>query len=99
MRFKQKPYIKVGNKDWETFIPRPPKDATHARMICKDPFRLDESPKSATLPLQDFGCFRGVSGTFSYIRMDHKRKVVKEYPETYYWDGRDVEGIEELMNS
>tara|TARA_Y100001938_G_scaffold37922_1_gene52324 strand:+ start:12958 stop:13257 length:300 start_codon:yes stop_codon:yes gene_type:complete len=97
MRFKAKPYIKVGTKDWETFIPRPPKNATHARMTCIDPHSLSSTPKTATLPLQDFGCFRGVCGEFKYIRMDNKRKVVKVYSETYHWNGRTVDGIEELM--
>lgn len=99
MRFKAKPYIKVGNKDWETFIPRPPKNATHARMTCVDPLSPSSGAKTATLPLQDFGCFRGVRGDFTYLRMDNKRKVVKEYPETYYWNGTSVDGIEQLMDS
>ena len=99
MKFKAKPYIKVGNKDWETFIPRPPKHATHARMTCVDPLSPSSGPKTATLPLHDFGCFRGVCGDFTYLRMDNKRKVVKEYPDTYYWNGTAVDGIEKLMEN
>jgi len=94
-KFKPKPFVKVGNKDWETIIPRPPKHATHARLICYNQTYDNGTPKTATLLIQDFGCFRGVSGDFSYIRMDKKGKVHEEYEGKWYWDGRQVEGAEE----
>ena len=95
-KFKPRPVIKVGTKDWETLIPRPPKHATHAKMVCHNQTYDNGSPKTATLPLQDFGCFQGVSGDFNYIRMDRKGKVSEEYDGTWYWNGTQVEGIEDL---
>ena len=95
-RFKPKPVITVGTKDWRTAIPRPPKHATHARMLCIDPLVRNCTPKHATLPIQDFGCFKGVSGDFSYIRMDKRGKVHEEYEGEWYWDGKEVDGINDL---
>jgi hypothetical protein len=37
-----------------------------------------------------------VSGDFNYIRMDKKGKVHEEYKDFWYWDGYQVEGIEDL---
>ena len=96
MPFKKKPVVIVGRGDWTAEVPRPPKHATHARLMASDPFSSDPTPKQVTLPIQDFGCFMGVSGNFSYIRMNNKRKVLEEYNGEWYWDGREVEGIEEL---
>ena len=96
MAFKKKPVITVGTKDWRVAIPRPPNHATHARMTCVDPFAYDSTPKVATLPIQDFGCFRGVSGEFSYVRMNKSRKVLEEYDGEWTWNGIEVEGIENL---
>ena len=95
-KFKPKPYISVGTKDWRVIIPRPPKHATHARMSCIDSFGSRDTPKVATLPIQDFGCFRGVSGDFSYIRMDKGRRLLEEYEGEWHWDGKEVEGVEKL---
>ena len=90
MPYKSKPYIKVGRGQWETCIPRPPKHATHARMSCVDPSSSDPTPKVSIQALQDFGCYKGVSGDFTYLRMDNKRKVTAEYDGTWYWDGTCV---------
>jgi hypothetical protein len=98
MPFKAKPVVKVGKGDWQVEVPRPPKHATHARMTCVDPFSSDKSPKVATLPIQDFGCFRGVSGDFCYIRMNKSRKILEEYNGEWFWNGRAVEGIENLKD-
>ena len=95
-RFQKKPVVTVGRADWAVDIPRPPKHATHARLTCINATYDNGSPKIATLPLQDFGCFQGVSGDFSYIRMDKKGKVSEEYDGTWYWDGFQVEGIDDL---
>ena len=76
-RFQKKPVVTVGRADWAVDIPRPPKHATHARLTCANATYENGSPKTATLPLQDFGCFQGVSGDFSYIRMD-KNGIVSE---------------------
>lgn len=97
MPFKGKPYIKVG-KPKNVFIPRPPKYATHARMMCTDPLACQDTPKVATLPIKDFDCFKGVTGDFSYVRMDNKRKVKEEYEGTWYWDGYRVPEIQEMIN-
>jgi len=94
MPFKSKPYIKVGRGAWETYIPKPPQHATHARLTCFNQTYDDGRPKTATLPIQDFGCFKGVSGDFSFIRMDNKRKVHEEYEGTWYWDGIKVPEVE-----
>ena len=98
MPFKAKPVVKVGKGDWVVEVPRPPKHATHARMTCVDPFSHDRSPKVATLPIQDFACFRGVAGDFSYIRMNKSRKILEEYNGEWFWNGCVVEGIENLKD-
>ena len=67
-RFQPKPVVTVGSKDWAVDIPRPPKNATHARLICASDTYENGSPKTATLPLQDFGCFQGVSGNNYLVR-------------------------------
>jgi hypothetical protein len=94
MAFKKKSVVTVGTKDWRVTIPRPPRHATHARMDCNDPF--SSTAKTATLPIQDFGCFRGVTGKFHYLRMDNRRKVLEEYDKEWVWNGYEVEGIEDL---
>tara|TARA_Y100001938_G_scaffold55860_1_gene77955 strand:- start:152 stop:454 length:303 start_codon:yes stop_codon:yes gene_type:complete len=99
MAFKKKPYLKVGVKDWQVIIPRPPAHATHARMTMRDEFYDNGQPKQATLPLQDFGCFKGVAGDFHYLRMDKKGKVAQEWEgTTWFWNGYQVSGIDDLMN-
>ena len=91
---KAKPVVTVGTKDWEATIPRPPKHATHARMMASDAFSSDPTPKQVTLPIQDFGCFKGVSGDFYYLRMDKKRKIVQEWEkDLWYWNGYEVENL------
>jgi hypothetical protein len=95
--FKAKPYVKVGKGGWTVIVPRPPKHATHAVLTMHNDLKENGSPKTATLPIQDFGCFKGVSGSFHYIRMDKKRKVHEEYKDTWKWDGKEVEGMEQLL--
>ena len=99
MAFKKKAAVKVGRNDWEVTIPRPPNHATHAVLTCFHQLCDDGTPKTATMPIQDFGCFRGVSGDFSYIRMNNKRKVLEEYEGSWYWDGSQVSGIEQLLDT
>jgi len=96
MPFKTKPTKVVGVKDWQVEIPTPPKHATHARMMASDPSLSDPTPKQVILPIQDFGCFKGVAGEFTYIRQDNKGKVSKEYDGQWFWNGYKVEGIEEM---
>ena len=91
--------VKVGKKDWEVLVPRPPNHATHARMTCVDPTSSDPTPKVATLPIQDFGCFKGVSGEFQYLRMDNKGKIHEEYKDSWFWNGYKVEGIDDLLDT
>ena len=86
MAFKKKAAVKVGTGEWIAIIPRPPKHATHARMMASDPFSSDPAPKQVTLPIQDFGCFKGVTGDFSYLRMDKKGKIHEEYDATFFWN-------------
>ena len=94
-RFKPKPVITVGKNGWAVRVPRPPKHATHVRMVMDEEVDYKGKPKSATLPIQDFGCFRGVSGDFHYIRMDTARRVKQEWKkDSWYWDGCQVPGIE-----
>ena len=97
MPFQAKPYIKVG-KPANTFIPRPPKHATHAVLICHNQTYEDGKPKTATLPIRDFDCFMGVSGDFHYVRMDNKRKLKEKYKGNWYWDGRCVPEIQGIIN-
>ena len=99
MAFKKKSVVKVGKGDWEVEVPRPPNHATHARLECLNDTYENGTPKVATLPIQDFGCFMGVSGDFSYIRMDSRRKVLEEYSGEWYWDGYKVDGIEDLKKT
>ncbi|MAH51911.1 hypothetical protein CMI37_39200 [Candidatus Pacearchaeota archaeon] len=96
MPFKRKPTRIVGKGDWAVELPTPPKYATHACLTCFNQTYENGTPKKATQPINDFGCFKGVSGDFSYLRMDNKRKIKEEYEGTWYWDGEQVEGIEDL---
>ena len=98
MAFQKKPVIKLGSKDWEVMVPRPPNHATHARMTMRDEVKCNGQPKEVTLPLQDFGCFKGVAGDFHYLRIDNKGKVAQEWDDaTWFWNGYQVSGIEDLM--
>lgn len=98
MPFKAKPVVTVGKNDWAVRVPRPPKHATHAVLTMPSDLKENGKPKTATLPIQDFGCFKGVAGTFSYLRMDKKGKVSQEYDGQWAWNGWEVEGLEELEN-
>ena len=99
MPFPKKPVVTVGRNDWAVEVPRPPKFATHARMTLPDHLKDNGKPKVATQLIQDFGCFKGVSGDFQYIRMNNKGKILEEYDGEWHWDGYKVEGIEDLRNS
>jgi len=94
---KLKPIITVGNKGWEVDIPRPPKHATHVRMVCRHDFDDKGRPKCPTLPIQDIGCFKGVEGDFQYIRMNKQGKILEEHKDVWYWNGWEVVGIEKLI--
>ena len=94
MQFKRKPVVTVGSGDWKVRVPNPPKHATHARLVCENDTYESGNPKSAVLPLSDFKCFTGVFGWFKYIRMDKKGKVHEEFEDTWYWNGKEVEGID-----
>lgn len=98
MPFKKKPVVTVGKGDWAVEVPRPPNHSTHAVLTMDKDFKDNGKPKVATLPIQDFGCFKGVTGHFSYIRMNNQRKVLEKYKGKWYWDGYEVDGIEELRN-
>ena len=98
MPFKKKSTKIVGRGDWAVEVPTPPKHATHARMEAFDPYSSDPTPKEVTLPIHDFGCFKGVAGDFQYLRMDNKRKLKEEYSGIWYWNGHQVSGIEDIRN-
>jgi hypothetical protein len=98
MPFKKKSTKIVGRGDWAVEVPTPPKHATHARMEASDPYSSDPTPKEVTLPIQDFGCFKGVAGEFYYLRMDNKKNLKEEYDGAWYWNGYQVSGIEEIRN-
>tara|TARA_Y100000310_G_scaffold270344_1_gene284110 strand:- start:2 stop:298 length:297 start_codon:yes stop_codon:yes gene_type:complete len=95
---KAKPVVTVGYGDWAVEVPRPPKFATHARMTLLNDLKDNGKPKVATLLIQDFGCFKGVSGDFCYIRMNKQKKLLEEYDGLWQWNGSSVEGIEKLKN-
>ena len=95
MPFQPKPTKVVGRGDWAVEVPRPPKHATHARMTFVNDLKENGKPKVATLPIQDFGCFKGVAGDFIYIRQDNRGKVSEEYKGQWSWNGCQVEGIED----
>jgi hypothetical protein len=99
MPFPKKPVVTVGRNDWAVEVPRPPKFATHAVLTMDTEFKDNGKPKTSTLPIEDFGCFKGVSGSFYYVRMDSRRVLKETYKGTWYWDGYKVEGIEDLRNS
>tara|TARA_R100000808_G_C2152123_1_gene161431 strand:+ start:1906 stop:2196 length:291 start_codon:yes stop_codon:yes gene_type:complete len=96
MPFERKPVVTVGKKDWEVRVPNPPKHATHARLVCENQLRQNGKPKVAVLPLADFKCFEGVMGWFQYIRMNKQLKVLEEYDGSWYWNGKQVEGIDSM---
>ena len=97
MPFTKKPTRVVGRGDWAVAVPRPPTHATHARMTLFNEVDYKGKPKMATLPLDDFGCFKGVAGEFQYIRMNNTMKILEEYDGTWGWNGRSVIGIENLV--
>lgn len=97
MPFKRKPVVTVGTKDWAVEIPNPPKHATHARLTLDCDFKDNGDPKVATLPIQDFGCFKGVSGHFEYIRMDKNKKVLEEYKGSWYWNRYRVDDLDLII--
>jgi len=95
---KGSPIVTVGTKDWEVTIPRPPKNATHATLVLHNEFDSKGRPKVATLPIQDFGCFKGVAGDFYFLKMDKKGKVTQSWENDYwFWNGIEVENLPELQ--
>jgi hypothetical protein len=97
--FKKKAVVIVGRNHWAVEVPRPPKFATHARMVFHDDLDHKGRPKVATLLIQDFGCFKGVAGDFHYLRMDNKKKIMQEWDKDFWnWDGRQVVGIDKLRD-
>ena len=96
MAFKTKPTRVVGSSGWEVEIPTPPKHATHVRIKCFNQTYGDGKPKTATVPIKDFGVLKGVTGEFQYIRMNNSLKIQEEYNSVWEWDGRKVIGIEEM---
>ena len=96
MPFKPKPTKVVGRGDWAVEVPRPPKFATHVVLTMDTEIKDNGKPKQSTQRIEDFGAFMGVSGTFSYIRMDNRSRVHEKYKGSWYWDGRNVKGIEKL---
>ena len=77
-RFVKKLVVTVGRNDWAVEVPRPPKFATHARLTCFNQTYDNGKPKIATMPIQDFGCFKGVVGEFKYLRMNKQMKILEE---------------------
>ena len=49
------------------------------------------------IPIKDFDVFWGQDGWFHYLRQDNKGKISKRHDEEWFWNGRVVEGIEELL--
>jgi len=99
MPYKAKPVVKVGTRDWQVHIPRPPKHATHARMVLHNDYDHKGRPKMVTLPICDMGCFQGVTGDFYYIRMDKKQKILQEWlDDVWYWNGKEVADLPEEQN-
>ena len=96
MPFKPKSTKVVGRGDWAVEVPRPPKFATHVVLTMDKEFKDNGKPKASTQRIEDFGAFKGVSGTFSYLRMDNRGKLHEKYKDSWYWDGRSVDGIEKL---
>ena len=97
MPFKAKPVVTVGKNDWAVRVPRPPKHATHARLTLRDDYMENGKAKQSTLPIQDFGCFKGVSGHFEYIRMDKNKKVLEEYEGSWYWNRYRVDDLDLII--
>jgi hypothetical protein len=92
MAFKKKPYRVIicgANRDKKVYIPRPPTYATHVY--------LQIGNRKAIVPIVDFDVLWDSSGWFHYLRMDKNRKVLETYEDKWYWNGRNVEGIEELI--
>ena len=96
MPFKKKPVVTVGKGDWAVEVPRPPNHSTHVVLTMDTEFKDNGKPKQSTQRISDFGAFKGVSGTFSYLRMDNKRRMLEEYNGQWYWDGYKVKGIDKL---
>jgi len=83
----------VGRGDWAVRVPRPPKHSTHVVLTMDTEFKDNGKPKQSTQRIEDFGAFKGVSGTFSYIRMDNKGKVHERHEDSWYWNGKEVANL------
>ena len=90
MPFKPKSTKVVGRGDWAVEVPTPPKHATHVVLTTYPELKGNGKPKRSTQRIDDFGAFTGVSGAFSYIRMDNRGKVHERFPESYSWTGKEV---------
>ena len=92
MAFKPKATITIG-KDKKIIIPRPPNHSTHVYL------KVEENGRKlkAVVPIKDFDVLWGQDGWFHYLRQDNKGKITQEHKEEWYWDGHNVEGIEELI--
>ena len=88
MAFKPKATLTIG-KDKKIIIPRPPNHSTHVY--------LKVGNRKAIVPIKDFDVLLGVDGWFHYLRQDNKGKITQEDDQESYWNGRNVEGIEELI--
>ena len=91
MPFKPKSTMTVG-KDKKIIIPRPPNHSTHVYL------RVEENGKKmkAIVPIRDFDVLWGQDGWFHFLRQDNKGKISKEYDKEWFWNGYEVEGIEDL---
>ena len=91
MPFKPKSTMTVG-KDKKIIIPRPPNHSTHVHL------RVEENGKKmkAIVPIKDFEVLWGQDGWIHYLRQDNKGKVSQEHDKEWYWNGYEVEGIEDL---
>ena len=88
MAFKPKATLTIG-KDKKIIIPRPPNHSTHVY--------LKVGNRKAIVPIKDFDVLLGVDGWFHYLRQDNKGKITQEDDKEWYRNGRNVEGIEELI--
>tara|TARA_Y100000593_G_C4210658_1_gene286650 strand:+ start:243 stop:524 length:282 start_codon:yes stop_codon:yes gene_type:complete len=88
MPFKPKATLTIG-KEKKIIIPRPPNHSTHVY--------LQVGNRKAVVPIKDFDVLWGVSGWFHYLRQDNKGKITQEHDDEWYWNGYNVEGIENLL--
>tara|TARA_Y100000004_G_scaffold48415_1_gene53338 strand:+ start:78 stop:347 length:270 start_codon:yes stop_codon:yes gene_type:complete len=84
MAAKKKPYRVYNN----IRVPNPPFGASHMVINCW-------GNTTATVQIKDVDTLIGSEGWVHFVQYNHKKKLIKEFDEEYYWNGRMFEVMKE----